>query len=253
MPDAHLSRKELRRALVLNALAHPVNVLVPAGVLVAAFLFSAAWLALVALLCWLVLAGVTFFDEREAQRVGERVRAGRRQRIRARADPAEFSLLIGARVRAANVAGEAIHAAIEASRSPLGDVAVEVDALLGGMHADAVRADRIQAFLAGESLAAVRLRIAKETREPVRAALESKLAALTRLQQRLDDLLAEMDHVVATLQTVQAEILASADLEQAGLEERALASQISELRVSVEAMSAGLEETYAETRVHGAP
>ena len=60
-----------------------------------------------------------------------------------------------------------------------------------------------------------------------------------------------MDHVVATLQTVQAEILASDDLEQAALEQGPLASQISELRLKVEVMSAGLEETFAETRVHG--
>ncbi len=251
MRDAELSRRELRRALVLNALAHPVNVLVPAAVLVAAALLGALWLAPVALVCWLVLAGVTFFDEREAERVGERVRSGRRRRGRTRADPADFSLEIGARVKAANSAGASIHAAIEASRSPLGDVAGEVDELLAAMHADAVRAERIQAFLAAESLTAVRRRIARETREPVRTALEAKLSALERLQQRLDGLLGEMDHVVATLQTVQAEILASDDLEQAVLEQGALASQISELRVKVEVMSAGLEETFAETRVHG--
>jgi hypothetical protein len=252
MRDADLSRRELRRALVLNALAHPVNVLVPAAVLVAAALLGALWLAPVALACWLVLAGVTFFDEREAQRVGERVRGGRRRRrARSRADPADFSLEIGARVKAANAAGASIHAAIEASRSPLGDVAGEVDELLAAMHADAVRAERIQAFLAAESPAAVRRRIASEAREPVRTALEAKLDALTRLQQRLDGLLGEMDHVVATLQTVQAEILASDDLEQAALEQGPLASQISELRLKVEVMSAGLEETFAETRVHG--
>src|SRR5215207_3495228 len=190
MPEAPVSRTELRRALVLNALVHPVNVLVPAAVLVAAAVFGAAWLALVAIACWVVLAGVTFFDEREAKRVGERVRAARRGAA-ARIDPAEFSIEIGARA--------AIHAAIGASRSPLAGLAGEVDALVAAMNADAARAQKIHGFLAAESLPALERRVAQEPRAPVRAALEAKLDAFTRLRKRLDDLLAEMDHVVATL------------------------------------------------------
>lgn len=246
MPDAPVTRSELRRALVLNALVHPVNVLVPAAVLVAAAIFGAAWLALVALACWLVLAGVTFFDEREAERVGERVRSARRG-VAARADPAEYSLEIGARLKAANAARAAIHAAAEASRSPLVGVTGEVDALLAAMRADAERAQRIHGFLAAESLPALERRVAQEPRAPVRAALAAKLSALTRLRQRLDDLLAEMDHVVATLQTVHAELLAADDVQRAD-EDGSLAGQISELRAKVEIMSAGVEETFAETR-----
>ena len=246
MADAPVSRSELRRALVLNAVAHPVNVLVPAAVLVAGAIFGAAWLALVALACWLVLAGVTFFDEREAERVGERARKARRGAA-ARADPAAFSLDIGARVKAANAARAAIHAAIGSSRSPLAGVAGEVDALLAAMNADAARAQRIHGFLAGESLPALRRRIEQETRAHVRSALEAKLTALTRLRRRLDDLLGEMDHVVATLQTVQAEILAADDREQAEQDEL-LAGRVSELRANVEIISAGLEESFAETR-----
>jgi hypothetical protein len=246
MRDPPVSRSELRRALVMNALVHPVNVLVPAGVLVAGAIFGAAWLALVALACWLVLAGVTFFDEREAQRVGERVRKARRGGA-VRIDPAEFSIEIGARVKAANAAREAIHAAIAASPSPLAGVAGEVDALLAAMNADAARAQRIHGFLATESLAALERRINREASGPVRATLEAKLAALQRLRKRLNELLSEMDNVVATLQTVQAEILAAEDLEHAARDGE-LADQISDLRAKVEIMSAGLEESFAETR-----
>lgn len=246
MREAPVSRSELRRALVLNALIAPVNVLVPAGVLVAGAIFGAAWLALVALACWLVLAGVTFFDEREAERVGERVRAARRGAV-ARVDPAEFSIEIGARVKAANAAREAIHAAIASSPSPLAGVAGEVDALLVAMNADAARAQRIHAFLAAESLGALERRINSEGDTPVRQTLEAKLAALKRLRKRLGGLLSEMDNVVATLQTVQAEILAADDLEHAA-HDGELADQVSDLRAKVEIMSAGLEESFAETR-----
>jgi hypothetical protein len=247
MAQPPVSRGELRRALVLNALIHPVSVLVPAGVLVAAALLGASWLAIVAVFCWLVLATMTFFDEREAERVGQRARA-RRRSAAAPADPALFSLEIGARIKAANAAGAAIHAAVTSSRSPLAGVTAEVDALLAAMHTDALRAQRIHEFLAGESLPALERRAAGEPRAPVRAALEAKLDALTRLRRRLDDLLAGLDHVVAALQTVQAEILAADELEQAAAEDGALASRLSELRVQVEAMSAGLDEAFAETR-----
>jgi hypothetical protein len=254
MPDPPVTRADLRRALVLNALVHPVNVLVPAGVLVAAALFGAAWLAVVAVVCWLVLAGMTFFDEREAARVGKRLRAAHRNAApaAARADPGVLAPAIRARVRAAVVACAAIRDAIAASPAALDDVGEELDALLAAIYADAERAQRIHAFLAEEPPGELEERIAQEPRAVVREALQGKLAALSRVRERLDGLLAEMDHVVATLQTLQAEIL-SADGAELALEERALASQVSELRAKVRIISTGLEESFAETRVRGAP
>jgi hypothetical protein len=61
-----------------------------------------------------------------------------------------------------------------------------------------------------------------------------------------------MDHVVATLQTLHAEILSAEGIDDV-LEGRALASQVSELRAQVRIRTAGLEETFAETRVRNAP
>jgi hypothetical protein len=248
-----VTRADLRRALVLNALVHPVNVLVPAGVLVAAALFGAVWLAVVAVVCWLVLAGMTFFDEREAARVGNRLREARRDAAPAAAPAAPGALApaIRTRVRAAVVACAAIRDAIAASPAALDDVGEELDALLAAIHADAERAQRIHAFLAEDPPRELEDRIAREPHSAVREALQGKLAALRRVQERLDGLLAEMDHVVATLQTLQAEIL-SADRAEPALEERALASQVSELRHKVRIVSTGLEESFAETRVRDA-
>jgi hypothetical protein len=87
-----------------------------------------------------------------------------------RVDPASFSLEIGARVKAANAACSAIHAAIAASRSPLAGVGEEVDGLLAAMHADAERAQRIHGFLAAESLPALERRVARESNAALRAA-----------------------------------------------------------------------------------
>jgi hypothetical protein len=52
-----------------------------------------------------------------------------------------------------------------------------------------------------------------------------------------------MDHVVATLQTVHAEILVTD-----GLGQSELAGQVSVLRENVQAVSAGLEDAFAQTR-----
>ena len=83
------------------------------------------------------------------------------------------------------------------------------------------RAQRIHVFLAEESPAELAARIARTPPGAAQKALEAKLDALNRLQQRLDRLLGEMDHVVTTLQTVQAEILA----ERRAIEQGALAGR----------------------------
>jgi hypothetical protein len=195
----------------VNALTKPVNVLVPAGVVVAAALAGAVWLLPVALACWLVLATMTFLDEREARA--------------SQGDPPALAPAIAERVKAAASARAAIRAAIAESRSPLDDVTGEVDALVAAIEAHAVRAQRIHGFLADEG------------------AVAADPDSLARVRQRLDRLLAEMDQVVGALRTVQAEILASD-----GIEEAALASQVFELRARVQTTSEGLEEAFAETR-----
>ena len=214
--------------------------LVPVGIAVAGILIGAAWLVAVAIVCWLALVVATFFDGGEAERVGARRRAA--PRVPA-AEPTAFAPPIAARMRAAITARASIRAAIDGTASPLEDVNAEVDALVGAMQADAVRAQRIHEFLARESPAAIERRMADEPSDAVRTALGAKLDAVNRLQQRLDRLLGELDHVVLTLQTVQAEILATD-----GLDDATLAGRVSELRENVQVMAAGLEEAFAETR-----
>ena len=200
--------------------------LVPVSVLVAGALLGVPWLAFVAVACWLALLGLAYFDQPAAPD-----------------DPA-LDPAIAARVTAARRARTAIHAAVRESRSPLDDVTREVDRLVAAIETDAERAQRIQEFLTGERTGELERRIAAEPSATVREALEAKQSAVARLRQRLDRLLAEMDHVVTTLETVQAEILATD-----GIEEHTLASQVIDLRNNVQLVSEGLEEAFAETRV----
>jgi hypothetical protein len=240
---------------VVNALTAPVNVLVPAGVVAAGVVAGAPWLAAVALLCWLALAAQTFFDPRAARAVGRRVRAARVPAppvpALPQADPALLAPAIGRRVRAARAARASIAAAIDAAGLPLEDVAREVDGLVEAMQADALRAQRIHEFLrdaeATEGAGAGRDDPGGAAHAPARGALEARERALSRVRERLDRLLAGMDDVVLALQTVQADILATDGLARAG-GERELASQVSELRAVVRAMSDGLEEAWAQTR-----
>ena len=67
-----ITRTDLRRALAVNALTKPVNVLVPAAVVVAAVIIGAWWLWVVAIVVFAVLCAQTFFDEDEAKKVGDR-------------------------------------------------------------------------------------------------------------------------------------------------------------------------------------
>jgi serine/threonine protein kinase len=69
-PTQTLRTPELSRGLLANAMTRPLNVLFPALV-VAAGIFLSPWLFLVALLSFLALVLISYFDEAEAHRVAE--------------------------------------------------------------------------------------------------------------------------------------------------------------------------------------
>lgn len=174
------SRRQLRHALVLNAATKPVNVFVPTAVTLAGLVLQTAWLLPLALVCWLALVFNTFFDEAEARAVGERLRACRRAVAPRVPPPALTAPALTRRWEAALAARAAIRR--DGTGSPL--LAREVDALVEALRATVERAQRIHDALGARSAT---------TRE--------------RLQARLDQLLDEIDQVVATLETVHAEIL----------------------------------------------
>ena len=182
MPLSH-SRGRLGRALVVNALTKPVNVLVPAAVLAAAALTGAAWLGVIAVASWLTLAAMTFFDGREAVRLGEQRRA-RSRRSRA---PEVLVPSIAKRVDAARAARESIRATAESWPTPLAGLIAEADALVATIETQAASAQRSHIFLAGRPQA-----------EP---------QALEQLRERHRQLLSEMDAGIAALDTLHAELL----------------------------------------------
>jgi hypothetical protein len=202
------SRSARTSSRLHDALLQPLNVLVPVTVAVAGVLTGATWLLLVAALAWVALVGMSYAESPRA----------------APAPPGELAPAIAARVRAAEAARDGIAAAVAASSAPLDGVDDEVAALLAAIRGNAERAQPIHAYLAERPVA-----------DP---------GVLARVRERLDELLAELDHAVATLQTVRGEILAAEDDDPAGLAP-SLAAQVSELRVRAGILSRGLDESLA--------
>jgi hypothetical protein len=210
------TRRDLRRALAVNAATKPANVLVAASIALAGLLLAVPWLLGVAVVCWLALVVQTFFDSDEATRVGERARLARRGPELPR--PRAFAPEIASRLQAAGAERTAIHRAVEESGLGLDDVTQEVDALVLALQGHAARAQRIADFRSDEAPDAVR----------------------ERMRARLTRLLDEMDHVVTALRTLHAEILIADDLD---------GDQIVALRDGVQAVSAGLEAAFSESQL----
>jgi pyruvate/2-oxoglutarate dehydrogenase complex dihydrolipoamide acyltransferase (E2) component len=228
------TREDLRRALAVNAFTKPLNLLVPSLVIVAGSLLGTTLLIPVALVCWLGLAFVTFFDEEEASRVGRRRRAAVRA---AQPPPAPVpeprTPAVARRVEHAHAAAAAVREAVRESDLPLDDVTGEVDALVTLIERDAARADRMYRFLAEHPLPA--------------SAPEEQRRAQGRLEDRHRELLGELDRAASALDTVHAEVLAAEGLTD--LEGRqALAGRVADLQTRVRVVSAGLDDAFEETQ-----
>jgi hypothetical protein len=136
---------------------------------------------------------------------------------------------------------------------PLDDVTGDVADLRTAMLSLADRADRVHRYLAANDQSAVEARLAGLDRDDDTAnmrlgeALDAQVRALARLRTQLDRLLAEMDHLVAALQAMHAEVIGLAAIPDAW-RGRELSSRVSELQAQVGALGEGLEEAYAETR-----
>ena len=264
MPGDLVTRSDLRRALAVNAVTRPVNVAVPAAVVVAALLLDAGWLVAIAALCFVALAVLTFLDEGEAERVGARIYARRRDAptaaVHAPADEPELAPDIADRIDAARAAQADIERAITDGDLPADDIRDEVAELLTALMPIAVRADRVADYLAGHPPRDVQARIATLRESPAAgdssrartvAALEDQLRAIRRLEAQHAGLLDEMDHVVASLEALHAEVvtLGAADDDWRRAD---VAGQVRALREGVQVLSGGMEEAYADTRSAGA-
>jgi len=251
------SRAALNRALVVNAATKPVNVLVPAAIAIVALLVNLWWLIpVVAVPAFVALVLVTYLDGEEAEKVGERLRGGRAGSAAQvagppRIDPAKLAPPIGSQLRAALGEEARIREAISRSDLPLTEVGGEVEGLVRAMETTAGRAQTLWDYLATQDPERIRGRMEElrlrggEQGRPIVAALGEQLEALETLNVQLQRFYAQMEHIVASLSTMHAQLLRmSVVSESEG--ERALAGQARELREEVNLLAQGMSEVYEQ-------
>ncbi len=240
------SRDDLQRALLVNAATKPVAITVGAGVAVAAIVLGATWLLAVALIAYAALAAMTFFDEGEAERVGDRAygkgRAGLASGSAGGLDPKALTPEIRAQLDAARSEQAAIVATIDGSDLSFADVREEVAQLVRGLEGAARRAQQLYAYLVTQDRPALQRRIQELDRArdaQTAEALRAQLAELQRLEDMLRGAYGEMEQVNASLRTVHARLVGLAVSSQASGEAE-LVGDVRELRERVETLTTGL-------------
>jgi archaellum component FlaC len=245
-----VTRTELRRALVVNAVTKPLNVAVPAAVVVAALGVGASWLLVVAAVAYVALSALTFFDEAEAERVGRRTYGDRRGVGQSkRVDPRQLAAPIAAQVQSARACEARIQDTIERSDSSLAEVGGEVDSLVRAIESIAQRAQRIYEYLATQDIEAIdaRLRQLRGATGPAErsiiAALREQRDALADLQDQLTRFYTQIEQLVASLGTVNSQLVRMS-VAREDVDEHELSEQVRGLREQVSALDAGMKEAY---------
>jgi hypothetical protein len=244
-----VTREDLGRELAVNAAFKPLNIAAPAVVLVVGLLLGVLWIAApVAVALYVVLWLQTFFDSREAEKVGRAAYAETRPRAALDAstlDPASAAPLERARATAA-----AIRQAVEEADQPLDDVVADVDGLVGSMETSARRAQLIATTLAGQDVRAIDRDIARRsssTDPDVQALvrdLQAQRASITRLQDKLDRFQVGMERICASLGLLRTSVAEmSASEEEAA--QRELSAQARELRERTQLLAESMAESFS--------
>jgi predicted secreted protein len=255
MAGALVTRRVLARELAINAATRPVNVAVPAAMVFAAFLIT-WWLVPVALIVYVALAVTTFLDENVAESVGREVYARVRVPME-RAQLGDLTPSVANRLALADEAHRRVRHAIARSEIPLVDVETEVERLMRELEKLARNADLVARFLSDESEVGLRRRLHElrrttsgdsqldEAAAQAGAALEDQLHARAQLARQLSHFDAQMEHIVATLGFIHAQIVRASVAEEASAQRR-VAEQVRDLRDEVDAIADALHEAYRE-------
>jgi hypothetical protein len=245
MGDKPVTRADLRRKLAVNALTKPVNVAVPAVVVVGSIVVGAPWLLVVAAVAYAVLAAMTFLDEREAKRVGDAA-YGRTRPQRPRLETRQLAPEIRAEVESARAEQARIAQTIAGADLPFAEVGGEVDRLVGAMEATARRAQLVREYLDTQDVARIEARMAQAGSGETAEALRDQLTVLSSLTAQLRRFHDEMEQVNAALGAMHARLVGAAVASQESADAE-LAGDVRDLRERVETLTDGIAEAYAAT------
>jgi hypothetical protein len=257
MPSNELvTRGAIARRMAVNAATKPLNVAVLGGLIVVGIVLDlVVVVGAIAIVAYLVLVALTFFDAEEAERVGSQLYAARRQPA-PRLDLATLEPRIAALVAQARETAAGIRDAIAQADHPFEDVASDVDALVAAMDTSARRAQLISSTLseqkrAGQDVASLDRTIAdlrsRQQDADVRALiadLQAQREATARLQERLARFEVGMRRICASLGLLRTRLVEmSASEEEAA--QRELARQSRELRERTDLLAESMAEVFA--------
>jgi hypothetical protein len=259
MPSSELvTRGALARRLAVNAATKPLNVAVLGGLIVAGIVLDlVVVVGAIAIVAYLVLVALTFFDADEAERVSKELYAGRRPPTAEALDVGTLEPRIAALVAQARETAAGIHDAIAQADHPFDDVVADVDALVAAMDTSARRAQLISTTLAGQARAGQDVAGLNRTIEGLReraddpdvralvADLEAQREATERLEERLERFEVGMRRICASLGLLRTRLVEmSASEEEAA--QRELARQSRELRERTDVLAEAMAEVFAD-------
>jgi hypothetical protein len=250
------TRRDFRRALVLNALLDSTAIVAAAAVVAAGLILGAAVLGIVlAVLVWLGGATRAFFDGDVADRVLERERARRRTALEGGGERLDVSRLDDdirdVVVRARRIRAR-IHDALEGGELvEHTEVGAEVDRLVATMEGAARRAQLLHEGLRDAPPEAIEHRLAsvRARNDPGQAelvgALESQLAVQRRMERQLQRFHDEIERMLVELDTLRGSLItvaATGDAEEQGR----IAAGVRGLREEIGAVADGIAAAYAD-------
>ena len=254
-----VTRRDLARELVVNATTQPVNVVVPAVVAVAGILLDQRWLLPLAVVVYAAMVVATFFDTREAKRVGQRTYTRALAAKRPTLDASTLSPAIRHKLELAYEEEKRIGRATAEAPTAFVGLTTEVRRLMEELRKLAERAQRIDTYLADQDEPAVRRRLqdlvtvdgddpdVTAASEHARAALNDQLEIVADLRRQLARFHAHMEHIAGSLGTIHGQIVRMSVTEEAAAQAD-VAAQVRDLRREVSAAADAMREAYGEVR-----
>lgn len=253
-----ITRESLRRQILVNALAKPINVATLSVLVVAGIVFDLVAIAVpIAVVAYLVLCAITFFDDDEAARIGQ-ARHARLGRSRVELDPAMLDPIIAPAIAEAQATAQAIREAIAAAQLPFADVCDDVDALLEAMETSTRRAQLIATTLRDLDADGQAPRVLDERihalstgRRSGDADVLALVADLTaqrdsslRLAEKLDRYDVSMQRICASLGLMRTRLVEMSATEEEAAQ-RELARQSRDLRERTDLLAESMAEVFA--------
>lgn len=249
-----VTRHALGKALVVNAVTKPLNVGIGAAIVIVGIVAAIPWLIAVGVATYVALAAASIFDGRETKRLSDRL-YGVSDKPLPRADISKLAPEIAGPLAEARKEEEAIRAAVAAAQLPFGDVSAEIDGLMRDIERVAGRAQQLVDYLAdqdeGELRAKLR-RFQQPSPDPATAdalkqaadAVQEQLKANEALRTQRDRFLAELEHLVASLGVVRAQLVRMSIAEEGEVQQQ-VTGELRDLRGRMSSLAQGMQEAFA--------